>query len=112
MTDQRSVPNPRRVAAGKRNRAKRQGLTAEGREKLRQQALVCQPWRQATGPRTPEGKARAAQNGKVRQTGVVSTRTLARELMELQRLLRAMASTRRLLYEDNGNGRPTGLCSA
>ena len=109
MSDQRNVPNPRRVAAGKRNRAKRQGLTAEGREKLRQQALVCQPWRQATGPRTPEGKARAAQNGKVRQTDVLSTRTLARELMELQRLLRDMASTRRLLHVDNGSDRPTGL---
>ena len=112
MSDQRNVPNPRRVAAGKRNRGKRQGLTAEGREKLRQQALLCQPWRQATGPRTPEGKARAAQNGKVRQTGVVSTRTLARELVEVQRLLRDMASTRRLLHEENGNGRPTGLCGA
>ena len=76
MTDQRNVPNPRRVAAGKRNQAKRQGLTAEGREKLRQNALVSEPWRQSTGPRTPEGKARSAQNGKVRQRGAVSTRCL------------------------------------
>ena len=95
MSGQRNAPNPRRVAAGKRNRAKRQGLTAEGREKLRQQALVCQPWRQATGPRTPEGKARAAQNGKVRQTGALSTRALAVELADLQRLMRDMASTRK-----------------
>jgi hypothetical protein len=63
-------------------------------------------------PNTPEGKARAAQNGKVRQTGVVSTRTLARELVELQRLLRDMASTRRLLHEETGSGRPTGLSGA
>jgi hypothetical protein len=99
VSDGRVLPNPRRVAAGKRNRAKRQGLTAEGREKLRQNALVSQPWRHATGPRTPEGKARAAQNGKVRQTGAVSTRELARELVELQRLMRDMASTRRLVQK-------------
>jgi hypothetical protein len=103
------MPLSVRTAPMDSNRAKRQGLTAAGREKLRQQALLCQPWRQATGPRTPEGKARAAQNGTVRQTGVVSRRTLARELGALQRLLRDMASTQRLLHAENGIGRPTGL---
>ena len=50
-------PNPRRVAAGKRNRAKRKGLTPEGRGKLRQSALRHKPWRFSSGPKTPEGKA-------------------------------------------------------
>jgi hypothetical protein len=90
-------PNPWRVAAGKRNRAKRRELTAEGREKLRQSALATQPWRYATGPRTPEGKARAAQNGKSRQTEEVSTRTIARELTGLRQLMRGMAAMRRFL---------------
>jgi hypothetical protein len=102
VSDGLTVPNPRRVAAGKRNRAKHQGLTAEGREKLRRSALASQPWRHATGPRTREGKARAAQNGKVRQTGEMSTRELARELLELQQLLRDMAVTRRLAHEGKG----------
>ena len=97
MNDGPKAPSPRRVAAGKRNRAKRRELTAAGREKLRQSALAVQPWRYATGPRTPEGKARAAQNGKARQTGKVSTRTIARELAELRRLMRDMATARRLL---------------
>jgi hypothetical protein len=77
-------------------------LTAEGRAKLRQSALAAQPWQYATGPRTLEGKARAAQNGKFRQTAEVSTRAMARELAELNRLMRDMAATRRLLRERRG----------
>src|SRR5689334_14627759 len=102
MNDGPKAPNPRRVAAGKRNRAKRQGLTAEGCAKLRQSALATRPWQNATGPRTPEGKARAAQNGKGRQTAEVSTRAVARELAELHQLMREMAATRRLLRERRG----------
>jgi hypothetical protein len=97
VNDGPTAPNPRRVAAGERNRTKRRGLTAEGREKLRQSALAARPWQYATGPRTPEGKARAAQNGKARQTADVSTRAIARELAELNQLMRDMAATRRLL---------------
>jgi hypothetical protein len=104
INDGTKAPNPRRVAAGKRNRAKRQGLTAEGRAKLRQSALAVRPWQYATGPRTPEGKARAAQNGKARQTAELSTRAIARELAELNRLMREMAATRRLLRERRGGG--------
>jgi hypothetical protein len=78
-------------------------LTAEGREKLRQSALAARPWQYATGPRTPEGKARAAQNGKARQAGEMSTRAIARELAELHRLMRDMTATRRLLCEGRSN---------
>src|SRR5450631_2840819 len=56
-------PNPRRVAAGKRNRAKRKGLTPAGRQRLQEAALLHQPWLHSAGPRTSEGKAQAAQNG-------------------------------------------------
>jgi hypothetical protein len=54
-------PNPRRVAAGRRNRAKRKGLTPEGRVRLRESAHVNQPWQFATGPRTQDGKARGSE---------------------------------------------------
>lgn len=58
-----SVPkNPNRVAAGRRNRAKRGELTEAGRVKLRQAAMLNQPWNQSTGPVTAEGKAAVASN--------------------------------------------------
>ena len=69
-------PNPKRVAAGRRNRQRRGELTPSGRERLRKAALGNQPWRQATGPRTDAGKARAAANGKRRQLGGLSVREL------------------------------------
>jgi hypothetical protein len=68
MTMNQQRPDPKRVLAGRLNRLKRRGITPEGREKLRQLALVNRPWQFATGPRTPEGKARAAANGR-RRTG-------------------------------------------
>ena len=50
-------PNPRRVAAGRLNRAKCQGLTEAGRQRLREAALANRPWQFSTGPRTAAGKA-------------------------------------------------------
>src|SRR5579871_3935548 len=82
--DAASVPNPRRVAAGKRNRAKRKGLTAKGRERLRQAALQNQPWRFSTGPRTPAGKARVAAGARARKKGPLSVRELRAELANLR----------------------------
>ena len=52
----------RQIEANRRNWAKWKGLTAEGRERLRQTALRNEPWRFSTGPRTPEGKARSRAN--------------------------------------------------
>lgn len=83
-------PNPMRVAAGRRNRAKRKELTEEGRQRLRASALRHQPWRHATGPKTPEGKAQAARNGKVRQKGLKSVREIRANLAPLRDLLRVM----------------------
>src|SRR5262245_41193033 len=87
-------PNPRRAAAGRQNRAKRRGLTPVGREKLRRAAQRHQPWRYATGPRTAEGKATAARNGKARQKGPQSVRDLRAALAPLRDLLRALQESR------------------
>ena len=87
-------PSPKRVAAGKRNRAKRGPLTDEGREALRQAALANRPWDSSTGPRTPEGKARAARNCKALQTGVWSVRELRAELAGVADLLEDMRRCR------------------
>ena len=67
------LKNPKRVAAGKANRAKRCGITAAGREQLRASALLHRPWEHSTGPRTPAGKVQARKNGKAyRQSGTMS----------------------------------------
>ena len=90
-TSQSVMPNPQRVAAGRRNRALRLGLTDAGRQRLRESAVRCQPWRSSTGPKSAEGKLQSVKNGKVRQKGVVSVRErnavaaeLAAELLQLQ----------------------------
>jgi hypothetical protein len=88
-------PNPRRVAAGRRNRAKRKGLTPAGRERLRQAALRSRPWRFSTGPRTAAGKARSAQNGRARQRGPVSARRLRAGLADVRALLGELRAGRR-----------------
>jgi hypothetical protein len=91
---QPSLPNPRRVAAGKRNRAKRGGLTPGGRKRLQLAALLHEPWLHSTGPRTAEGKARVALNGKKRQVGSQSVREIRAELADLQSLLGEMKERR------------------
>lgn len=83
--------NPRRVAAGRKNRLLRGPLTAAGRERLRQAAHAVKPWLKSTGPQTAAGRRQAAQNGKVRQIGALSIRearafaAVARELGRLAR---------------------------
>lgn len=89
-----AVPNPKRVAAGRLNWAKRKGLTPEGRERLREAARANQPWSRSTGPRTVEGKAKAATNGKKRQLGLLSTREMKADLRKLRTLLKNMAEAR------------------
>jgi hypothetical protein len=91
------APNPRRVAAGRLNRRKRKGLTPAGRERLRRAALANRPWRHATGPRTPEGKARVAANGRSRQRGERSAREVERQLAAVGGLAADMAALRRSL---------------
>jgi len=88
------VYNYRRVEANRRNRRKRKGLSPAGREKLRQTALKHQPWRFSTGPRTAEGKAKVALNGKRCQKDAKSVREIQTELGESNALLAAMAASR------------------
>jgi hypothetical protein len=97
-----SSPNPKRVAAGRRNRALRRGLTPEGRERLRAAALENEPWVHATGPRTAAGKAKAAANGQWRQAGALSRRQLQSRLAEAQLVLGDLAVLRRYLLDDGG----------
>ena len=82
------------MAAGKANRARCKGLTPEGRERLREAALRHQPWRFATGPRTPEGKAQAARNGKRCQKGFCSVREARAEVAEVWALVRELGGIR------------------
>jgi hypothetical protein len=89
------------VAAGRLNRLKRRELTPAGRERLRLLALAERPWEHATGPRSPQGKARSALNGKARQRGEHSV-CEARAL--LGGLLHDMAAGRRLGHELLGRG--------
>jgi hypothetical protein len=81
------------------NRAKRRGLTAEGRERLRQSALAHRPWVFSTGPRTAAGKLRVAANGRLRQKGEQSCRQLQAMLAGLGQLAGDMAALRRSLQQ-------------
>ena len=86
-------PNPKRVAAGQRNRKLWRGLTDAGRERLRASTLSNRPWENATGPRTAEGKARSAANGRRFQTGTHSRRERQRRR---RRQLAIIAAAREL----------------
>ena len=97
MRNRSASPNPKRVEAGRKNRSKRQGLTPEGRERLRRAALLHRPWEHATGPRSAAGKARSAANGKVRQKGPESARERRSALRAIRLLCQAMTSMREVL---------------
>lgn len=84
----------KRSEIAKRNRAKRKGITPEGREKQRQAALRNQPWKYSTGPRTAAGKARVALNGKVRQIGPRSLRELQADVADLRAMAELLRESR------------------
>jgi hypothetical protein len=85
---------------------KRRGFTAEGRQRLRELALVNRPWLHSTGPKTAAGKARVAQNGKRRLGGEPSAREVRRELAALGNLATDMAALRRLAQRPHRGGEP------
>jgi hypothetical protein len=97
METRQASPSPARVAAGKRNRTKRKGLTEAGRQRLREAALRSRPWQHACGPRTEAGKAKSARNGKARQVGPISVREARARVADLRRLLSEMREVRTLL---------------
>ena len=96
------VPNPRRVAAGRTNRLRRGDLTPKGRQRLRSAALKNRPWEHSTGPRTAEGKARVALNGKQQQRGSCSVRELREELAEVRQLVHYLATCRQSTLGGSG----------
>ena len=98
-SDPTHTKNPKRVAAGKRNRSLRRGLTAGGVRRLRDAALMHQPWTHSTGPKTAAGKQKVSQNGRWRQTGQTSKRQLRAELASVCQLARDLAKARKELLE-------------
>lgn len=95
------VPNPNRVAAGRRNRQLRKGLTPKGLATLRATALGNQPWKHSTGPRTAAGKAKSAANGRLPSRAGHATE-IAAHMAELQQLMTNMAGVRRDLQAQLG----------
>lgn len=62
--------------------------TAERRERQAQAIKRWQPWTRSTGPRSDAGKAKAARNS-YKGGQRVQLRTIARELREMARLMKA-----------------------
>lgn len=92
--------NPRRVAAGRRNRCKRGPLTDEGRERLRAAARENRPWEHSTGPRTEMGKLIVSSNGKIRQMGEFSRRELKIIEQELMLEFQKICESRRRIISE------------
>jgi hypothetical protein len=61
--------------------------------------LASRPWEHSTGPRTPEGKAKVAANGKRAQEGKLSGRAVHRQLADLKVLVAGMAAARQQVAE-------------
>ena len=69
-------------------------------EQLRQAALARRPWEKSTGPKTVEGKARSAANGRRRQKGALSVREKRAMASETTALMNAMRQLRQELGLD------------
>ena len=91
----RAAPSPARTAAGRKNRARRKGLTDGGRRRLREAALLHRPWTHSTGPRTPEGKLKVAANGRMHRKGETSARERRALMADVHALLNDMSALRR-----------------
>jgi hypothetical protein len=96
QTDKVSAASP-----SKQPRRPKRNLTPEGRKRLRENALKYKPWQHSTGPRTPEGKAKVAENGRYRQRGGKSKRAIKKEIQEALMTTDQLAELTRLL-EDSG----------
>ncbi len=92
--DDRPPRNPKRVAAGRLNYQKRRGLSAKGRERIRQAAIAHRPSQFSTGPKTAVGKARCSVNLRSRKIFTLDPSTLA-ALTAVQTFLTDMAAHRR-----------------
>ena len=70
-----------------------------GLKRLREAALRNRPWEYANGPVTPEGKARAAQNGRYAQKGPLSQREIAALRAECGTVSDSLAELRQRIRE-------------
>jgi hypothetical protein len=70
-------------------------LTELGRQRLREAALRNQPWQFSTGPRSPDGKSKAALNGHHHQAEPNSRRQLRKGLAGVVGLMQQLAQLRR-----------------
>jgi len=94
----RNEKNPRRVAAGRLNGAKRRPWNDEDRQRLRVQCLERRPWTRSTGPRTEEGKYRARVNGYCHQPDPDSRRQIRAGLHDTYGLIAQMQNSRRSIF--------------
>lgn len=92
--------NPKRVAAGRSNRALRPPLSKLSRQKLRDAALANKPWKHSTGPRTVDGKQRVARNGRNRAATCDKSSVTDPILDSATALLKQVSSLRKGLYLD------------
>lgn len=81
------MPNPKRVAAGKRNRQLRGPWSEASLQRLREAARANQPWLASTGPRSQRGKQIVSKNA-VRLPVPSATLRLACATLETLRELR------------------------
>lgn len=89
-----TTPNPRRVLAGKLNFRKRRGLTEEGRLRLQEATRFHEPWLDSTGPRSVEGKAKVALNGRKTKRGYTGVREVQREISAVRAMICEMQVAR------------------
>jgi hypothetical protein len=94
--------DPRRVEIGRRNRARWKGFTPAGLERLRQAVKEFKPWRFSTGPRTPEGKARCAANGRKCCRDILSHPQIREEIRAANALVRELAELRERVMSRGG----------
>ena len=89
------MKNPKRVAAGKLNRTKRNQLSEAALNRLRDAALRHRPWERSTGPRSANGKSKVGQNARKRKTAVQPSAELQVQQAALQLLksLRAISKS-------------------
>ena len=101
----RCIKSAARVAAGRLNRKLPGPLTDAGRRRLRDAALRDQPWRCSTGPRTENGKAAVALNGRKRMRGKTSARERRAIVAEASSLISQMAILRAQVSAQIAGGR-------
>jgi hypothetical protein len=95
MAKKTHEPDPERIAGGV-GQLKGKVITPADRQRMRETALKYRPWQYTTGPRTPEGKSKVAENGRYAQKGPVSRRQQRRAVAEVNALLTQMAAVRHL----------------